>query len=108
MVHATANLVSPVAQTCSMHKRHSKKRVLQIFFSVSFVLFLFAITGNMNSDSTQNLIFPCGKCFSPVTDDHQGLQCDTCNIWLHAPCQRVGNMLYETQIVHGIALNVIP
>ena len=57
MVHATANLVSPVAQTCSMHKRHSKKRVLQIFFSVSFVLFLFAITGNMDSDSTQNLFY---------------------------------------------------
>ena len=61
MVHATANLVSPVAQTCSMHKRHSKIRVLQIFFSVSCALFLFAITGNMDSDSTQNPTFLCGK-----------------------------------------------
>ena len=94
MVLATANLVSPVAQTCSMHKRHSKKRVLQIFFSVSCALFLFVIR-NMDSDSTQNPTFPCGKCSSPVTDDHQGLQCDTCNIWFHAPCQRVGNMLYD-------------
>ena len=89
MVNATANLV-----TCSMHKRHSKKSVLQIFFSVSCVLFLFAITGNMDSDSIQNPTFPCWKCSSPVTDDHQGLQCDTCNIWL-VPCQRVGNMLYD-------------
>ena len=90
MVHATANLISPVAQTCSMHKRPSKKRVLQIIFSISFVLFLFAFTGNMDSDSTQNPTFPCGKC-SPQSDDHQGLQCDTCNIWFHA----VGNMLYD-------------
>ena len=58
-------------------------------------LFLFVITGNMDSDSTQNPTFPCGKCSSPVTDDHQGLQCDTCSIWFHAPCQRVGNMLYD-------------
>ena len=95
MVLVTANLVSPVAQTCSMHKRHSKKRVLKIFFSVSCALFLFIITSNMDSDSTQNPTFPCGKCSSPVTDDHQGLQCDTCNIWFHTPCQRVGNMLYD-------------
>ena len=32
---------------------------------------------------------------SPVTNDHQGLLCDTCNIWLYAPCQRVGNTLYD-------------
>ena len=95
MVYATANLVSPVTQTCGIHKRHSKKRVLQIFFCVSFVLFLFAIIGNMDSDSTQNPTFPCGKCSSLVTDDHQGLRCDTCNIWFHAPCQRVGNTLYD-------------
>ena len=58
--------VSPVAQTSSMHKRHSKERVLQIFFSVSFVLFLFAITGNMDIDNTQNPTFPSS---SPITDD---------------------------------------
>ena len=62
---------------------HSKKRVLQIFFSVSLVLFLFAITGNMDSNSTPNPTFPCWKCSS------------TGNIWFHAPCQRVGNMLCD-------------
>ena len=45
----------------------------------------------MDSDST----FPCGKCYSPVTDEQQGLQCDTCNVWFHASCQRVGNTVYD-------------
>ena len=35
------------------------------------------------------------EMFLHVTDGHQGLQCDTCNIWFHAPCQRVGNMVYD-------------
>ena len=107
MVHDTANLVNPVAQRCGMHKRHSKKRVLYIFFSVSFVMFVFAITGNKDSDSTQNPTFPCGKCSFPVTDDHQG-----CNAILviygsmhHARVLGICYMItYQTQI----ALNVIP
>ena len=52
----------------------------------------------MDSDSTQNPTFPYGKCSSLVTDDHQCLQCDTCNTWFHAPYQRVGNMLYLSNL----------
>ena len=39
--------------------------------------------------------YPCGKCQLPVTYDHKGLLCDTCNHWFHAPCQRVGDHLYD-------------
>ena len=51
---------------------------------------------NMNIDpSEDDTLFPCGKCLSPVTYDHKGLQCDTCNKWFHAPCQREGESLYD-------------
>ena len=92
MVHATANLVSPgLPKRVVCTKGIVRKESCRYFFSVSCALFLFAVTGNMDSDSTQNPTFPCGKCSSPVTD----LQCDTCNVWFHVPCHRVGNMLYE-------------
>lgn len=95
MFKISANLVRFVYHTSCVPKGLSKKRVLQIFFSISLVLFCFAVTRNMDSDSTPEQTFPCGKCSSPVTDDQNGLQCDTCNMWFHAPCQRVGNSLYD-------------
>lgn len=95
MVHVTANLVSLSVPPHNIPIQHNRKRLLQIFFCASLVLFMSAVTKNMDSDSTLNSTFPCGKCSLPVTDDHQGLQCDTCNIWFHAPCQRVGNMQYD-------------
>ena len=44
---------------------------------------------------TPDTLFPCGKCRSPVTYDHKGLQCETCDKWYHAPCQRVGDLQYD-------------
>ena len=53
----------------------------------------------MNPDSSvsdnADSIYPCGKCHTPVTFGHKGLQCDTCSHWFHAPCQRVGDHQYD-------------
>ena len=80
-----------------------KKKLLTGFFCLSVVLLslslhaLVQVTLTMQS-VTQNdteTVSPCGKCQLPVTYDHKGLLCDTCNHWFHAPCQRVGDNLYD-------------
>ena len=80
-----------------------KKKLLMGFFCLSVVLLslslhaLVQVTFTMQS-VTQNdteTVSPCGKCQLPVTYDHKGLLCDTCNHWFHAPCQRVGDNLYD-------------
>ena len=81
---------------------HSKKyQKLLLFFCLSSLTFIGLSTTYMasgmelnNPDSTDTL-FPCGKCHSPVTYDHKGLQCETCDKWYHAPCQRVGDLQYD-------------
>ena len=45
-------------------------------------------------DKTET-VFPCGNCQLPIICEHQGLQCDMCNHFFHAPCQRLGDCLYD-------------
>ena len=49
----------------------------------------------LNSQDLTDTLFPCGNCHSPLTYDHKGLQCETCDKWYHAPCQRVGDLQYD-------------
>ena len=84
--------------TFPTHTKRQQK--LLLFFCNSLLAFLCLTLSmtvlNMNIDSSEDdTLFPCGKCLSPVTYDHKGLQCDTCNKWFHAPCQRVGESLYD-------------
>ena len=92
---------------------HSKKyQKLLLFFCLLSLTFIGLSTTYMTSgmepnslDSTDTL-FPCGKCHSPVTYYHKGLQCEICDKWYHAPCQRVGDLQYDylsTQAVLGTA-----
>ena len=108
MVHATANLVSPVAQTCSMHNWHSKKRVLQIFFNVSCALFLFAIQGTWIRTVHKTQHFRVGN----VPPQSQTV-IEAFNVILviygsmhHVRELGICSMItYQTQIVHCSALN---
>ena len=80
---------------------HTKRQQnLLLFFCNSLLAFLCLTLSmtvlNMNIVSPEDdTPFPCGKCLSPVTYDHKGLQCDTYNKRFHAPCQRVGESLYD-------------
>ena len=54
------------------------------------------MAANMHPESDNaDSIYPCGKCHTPVTYDHKGLQCDTCSQWFHAPCQKIGDHQYD-------------
>ena len=98
---------------------HSKKyQKLLLFFCLSSLTFIGLSTTYMasgmelnNPDSTDSdTLFPCGKCHSPVTYDHKSLQCETCDKWYHAPCQRlvIFNMItYQIQAVLGTAQSAI-
>ena len=82
------------------HPIHLTQRNLFKFFCTSLILFALAlVSASMNSESyapdNAESLYPCGKCQTPVTYDHKGLQCDTCSMWYHAPCQRVGDQQYE-------------
>lgn len=37
----------------------------------------------------------CSDCDKPVLEEDQGVQCDLCNHWLHAPCQNVPEEVYK-------------
>ena len=71
------------------------------FFCLSSLTFIDLSTTYMasgmepNSPDSNGTIFPCGKCHSPVTYDHKGLQYETCDKWYHAPYQRVGDLQYD-------------
>ena len=84
------------------HSTHSKKyQKLLVFFCLSFLAFIgllltqTACDMESNSSDSTDTLFPCGNCKSPVTYDHKGLHCETCNMWYHAPCQRVGDLQYD-------------
>ena len=58
------------------------------------LLFYCPVNDLYGPDPTDNL-FPCRKCHSPVTFDLRSIQCETCDKWYHASCQRVGDLLYN-------------
>ena len=106
MTHSRTTRVSPVspylpASQEGTHPTHIlTKGYLPKYFCVSLSLFIVAlVSANMNPDSSvldnADSIYPCGKCHTPVTFGHKGLQCDTCSHWFHAPCQRVGDHQYD-------------
>jgi hypothetical protein len=37
---------------------------------------------------------PCASCTDPVLNEHQGIQCDTCDFWYHAKCADVDESAY--------------
>ena len=43
--------------------------------------------------------YKCGKCSDHVLDNHNGISCDTCNIWFHLKCTKLTTKdyrLYQT------------
>lgn len=48
--------------------------------------------GNCAEKSSEVL---CGVCSKDVDNKDNGLQCDLCQLWLHAQCERVGVGLYR-------------
>ena len=38
--------------------------------------------------------YPCGTCDKPVTWEHRGIVCDTCNQWYHTHCQSLDSTYY--------------
>lgn len=38
---------------------------------------------------------PCGACDQPVTWSQQGVECESCGTWFHAPCQQISSETYQ-------------
>ena len=92
------------SQTCHKgtyptHLQHQSQKKLPLYFFCASLTFLslslaFNAMDSHTLDKTET-VFQCGNCQLPVSCEHQRLQCDTCNHWFHAPCQRVGDCLYD-------------
>ena len=39
--------------------------------------------------------FPCKICNQPVAKNHQSIQCDTCDIWVHRECNKINKQTYK-------------
>ena len=40
-------------------------------------------------------IYLCGTCDEPVTWDHKGIICETCDQWYHSECQSIHSKTYD-------------
>ena len=38
--------------------------------------------------------FPCEICLKPVANNHQVIECDKCNLWIHIKCNKINKQTY--------------
>ena len=48
-----------------------------------------------------NWKYPCVKCLKPVKTNQKGLECDTCNKWVHFKCTNLTEAQYSYLEVNG-------
>lgn len=48
----------------------------------------------VKSDSVSYSYDQCGNCGTDVSDDHQGMKCECCDMWFHCKCEKVSDEVY--------------
>ena len=61
-----------------------------------FLLNLMLLCGDINVNPGPVWKFPCGLCKKPVKCNQPGIQCDSCDSWLHVRCLEMNIDDYET------------
>ena len=54
-----------------------------------------AISNDNDLNPPRNLRWPCSLCNKNVTDNINGVQCDTCDKWCHLNCEDISLKEYE-------------
>ena len=73
-------------QRCSAMFAKSKSCIL---------LNLILLCGDVNINPGPNWKCPCGLCKKPVKSNQRGIQCDSCDTWIHTRCLGMNNDEYQ-------------
>ena len=46
-------------------------------------------------DDDREQKYLCGKCEIQVSDDHQAVECDICEMWFHVKCENIPEAVYK-------------
>lgn len=69
----------------------------------SLVLNLLLLCGDININPGPAWKFPCGHCKKPVKCNQLGIQCHSCDSWLHVRClERILMSTKPSQILHAL------
>ena len=64
--------------------------------SKSYLLLnLLLLCGDIDTNPGPNWKYPCGSCKKPVKSNQHGIQCDSCDSWIHTRCLGMNNDEYQ-------------
>ena len=61
----------------------------------SILLNLILLCGDVNVNPGPNWKYACGLCKKPVKSNQRGIQCDSCDVWIHTRCLGMNNDEYQ-------------
>ena len=86
-----------------LHQKDNLKYCISKTSTQSFGLFLLIILSGNIQQNPGPIRYPCAICSKPEVKNHQGLQCDECDTWVHAKCDGLTKEDYKKyQNIHSL------
>ena len=74
----------------------NQRRSTMFVRSKSYLLLnLLLLCGDIDTNPGPNWKYPCGSCKKPVKSNQHGIQCDSCDSWIHTRCLGMNNDEYQ-------------
>ena len=74
----------------------NQRRSTMFVRSKSYLLLnLLLLCGDINTNPGPNWKYPCGSYKKPVKSNQHGIQCDSCDSWIHTCCLGMNNDEYQ-------------